>query len=143
MRYPLLLCFVLLQYRSANGLAASTLRVSTRICGTHKQPLQPRAALVSSQLVTPQHAININGETFTPFGILMGLSVFSIACIVQVPVILAYLWSHAVDSKKRCRGVDWIIHFWAWASMTLCGYKPEVVGLEHLDGAVGGGGGEQ
>lgn len=36
----------------------------------------------------------------------------------------------SADSRRRA--VDWIIYFWARFSMTVCGYSPEVVGLENL-----------
>ena len=92
------------------------------------------AALVPAPLVEPRKAVTIKGQTLTPPGVFMSLSVFAIAAIVQVPCFLAYLWSRLFDAKRRSRGVDWIIHFWAWASMTLSGYRPEIVGLENLEG---------
>ena len=64
--------------------------------------------------VVPDHSIKIRGEVITPFGLLLGASVFGTACLVQIPVFLCYLWSLLFDQKRR-RGVDWIIHFWAWA----------------------------
>lgn len=93
-----------------------------------------KAALTATPKVVPQHSLVFKGQTLTPIGLLMGFSVFSTAFLVQIPVLIAYLWSQLFDEKKRCRGVDWVIHFWARASMTICGYTPEVVGLENLKG---------
>lgn len=78
----------------------------------------------------PRH-VKVKGEVLTPYGVLLGVSVFSTAFAVQIPVMLAYLWSLMFDKKRR-RGVDWIIHFWAKFSMSVCGYVPEVVGKENL-----------
>uniref|UniRef100_A0A7S2D0N1 Phospholipid/glycerol acyltransferase domain-containing protein n=1 Tax=Haptolina brevifila TaxID=156173 RepID=A0A7S2D0N1_9EUKA len=81
----------------------------------------------------PRLSIRAKGQTFTPPGVLLGFSVFATAFIVQIPVFLCYLWALVFDRKRR-RGIDWVIHFWARVSMTICGYRPEVVGLENLDG---------
>jgi len=97
-------------------------------------PPSAKAAFAATPKVVPRHSIEFKGHTLTPLGLLMGFSVFSTAFLVQIPVLLAYLWSQLFDEKKRCRGVDWVIHFWARASMTVCGYVPEVVGLENLEG---------
>ena len=88
------------------------------------------AAIMPPPVKMPPH-FTVKGEKLTPYGILLGISVFLTAIIVQIPVYLAYLWSMAFDKKKR-RMVDWIIHFWAKVSMSVCGYVPEVVGLENL-----------
>jgi len=78
----------------------------------------------------PLH-LTLKGEKLTPYGVMLGISVFFTAVIVQIPVYLAYLWSMLFDKKRR-RMVDWIIHFWAKMSMSVCGYVPQVVGLENL-----------
>jgi hypothetical protein len=93
-----------------------------------------KAVLVPAPKVVPRHFITFQGHTLTLSGMLMGFSVFSTAFFVQIPVLIAHLWSQHFDEHHRCRGVDWVIHFWARASMTACGYIPEVVGLENLEG---------
>lgn len=78
----------------------------------------------------PPH-VKVKGEILTPYGVMLAAVVFATAIMVQIPVGLAYLWSRVFDKKRR-RAVDWIIFFWARFSMTICGYVPEVVGLENL-----------
>jgi len=88
------------------------------------------------QSIIPRIAIQHKGQTYSPRGVLLGMSVFVTAFIVQIPVFLCYLWSLLFDRKRR-RGIDWVIYFWARTSMTICGYRPEVVGLENLEGLRG------
>lgn len=77
-------------------------------------------------------SFQVKGQTLTPYGVVLGISVYLIAFIVQMPWIpLAYVFSRIFDNKRR-RVVDWIIHFWAKISMRACGYRPEVVGIENL-----------
>jgi len=82
--------------------------------------------------IEPRFSIRHKGQTYTPRGVLLGLSVFATAFVVQIPVFLCYLWSLLFDKKRR-RGIDWVIYVWARVSMTLGGYCPEVVGLENLE----------
>jgi len=81
--------------------------------------------------IMPPRFVRVKGEVLTPYGVLLGIAVYLTAFIVQIPVFLTYAWSRLFDRKRR-RGVDWIIHFWAWFSMRSCGYRPEVVGVENL-----------
>jgi len=81
--------------------------------------------------IVPRNFVKVKGEILTPYGVLLGVSVYAVAFLVQIPVLLTFLWSKLFDPKRRC-AVDWVIHFWAWASMSMCGYVPEVVGLENL-----------
>lgn len=81
--------------------------------------------------IVPRNFVKVKGEILTPYGVLLGVSVYAVAFLVQIPVLLTFLYSKLFDPKRR-RAVDWVIHFWAWASMTMCGYVPEVVGLENL-----------
>ena len=64
-------------------------------------------------LVVP-YSIKIKSEVITPLGLLLGASVFGTALVVQIPVFVCYLWSVLFDKRRR-RGVDWVIHFWARA----------------------------
>lgn len=90
------------------------------------------ASDVAPPPIVPPRFVKVKGEILTPYGVLLGISVYAVAFLVQIPVLLTYLWSKLFDKKDRRRGVDWVIHFWARVSMTLCGYVPEVVGLENL-----------
>merc|ERR1711957_879029 len=47
----------------------------------------------------------------------------------------AWLYSEATDDPPQTgtrRGIDYIIGFWAFASMSMSGYRPRVVGVENL-----------
>lgn len=95
--------------------------------------LSPRmqAAAAIPNPVSPPRSWTVKGEMVTPGGFALCAAVFFTAFMVQIPVLLCYLWSQLFDKKRR-RGVDWVITFWAWFSMRVCGYRPEVVGLENL-----------
>ena len=60
---------------------------------------------------------------------------------VQLPILGAWLYSEATDDPPRTgtrKGIDYIIGFWAFASMSMSGYRPRVVGVENLpEGACG------
>ena len=75
------------------------------------------AAGSSRPSIRPARFVKLRGEVITPIGLLLSLSVFATAFLVQIPVFLTYSWSLLFDKKRR-RGVDWIIHFWAWAVRT-------------------------
>jgi len=64
----------------------------------------------------------------TPGGFRMGFLVFLIALLVQIPIMIAY----AVGDRDKQHTIDYIIGFWAFASMRLSGYSPHVAGLENL-----------
>jgi len=81
--------------------------------------------------VVPPIFVKVKGAVLTPYGVLLGFSVFFTAFGVQLAILSTYLWSKAFDKKRR-RGVDWVITFWAWFSMRICGYCPEVEGLENM-----------
>ena len=103
----------------------------------------PRGALVAESYITmvlpddesapvvPARFVKVKGEMLTPYGVLLGLSVFATAFGVQLAILSTYLWSKLFDPKRR-RSVDWVITFWAWFSMRLCGYCPVVEGLENM-----------
>merc|ERR1719310_1273144 len=90
-----------------------------------------QAAAAIPNPVSPPRSWTVKGEMVTPGGFALCAAVFFTAFMVQIPVLLCYLWSQLFDKKRR-RGVDWVITFWAWFSMRVCGYRPEVVGLENL-----------
>mmetsp|Transcript_100035 Transcript_100035/g.182525 ORF Transcript_100035/g.182525 Transcript_100035/m.182525 type:complete len:379 (+) Transcript_100035:65-1201(+) len=104
--------------------------VDLRMSATAAANAASAAATTVPPVPMPPHT-KIKGEILTPYGLILGISVYFTACMVQIPVMLAYLWSQLFDKKRR-RAVDWIIFFWAKFSMTVCGYVPEVVGLENL-----------
>lgn len=87
----------------------------------------------------PELSWTVRGQTVTPIGLWMAISVFFTAIVVQIPILAAWLYSEAFDDPPETgtrRGIDWIIGFWAFASMSLCGYRPRVEGAENLpDGA--------
>lgn len=87
----------------------------------------------------PELSWTVSGQTVTPIGLWMAISVFFTAIVVQIPILAAWLYSEAFDDPPETgtrRGIDWIIGFWAFASMSLCGYRPRVEGAENLpDGA--------
>lgn len=136
-RMPLfqLLIMLMCQCNSATGLRFVAFRPILYARITQPRSWHAQAVLSLTPKVQPQKIfLTLRGQQISPTGVLMGLSVFCTAFIVQLPVFIAYLWSQLFDKKKRCRGVDWIIHFWAWASMAICGYCPEVTGLHNLEG---------
>jgi len=83
------------------------------------------------ELWRPFLSIPINGQVVSAEGVLMATSVYLVAILVQLPIVLAYLWSRAFDQQRR-RSVDWIIHFWAATSMRICGFSPDIQGVENL-----------
>ena len=76
--------------------------------------------------------VTVKGNKLTPYGVLLGLSVFFTAFVCNFLCAMTYLSSRLFDKKHRRRGVDWVIHLWAKVSMSVCGYIPEVVGKENL-----------
>jgi hypothetical protein len=78
----------------------------------------------------PPH-VKVKGEVLTPYGVLLGASVFFTAFVCNFFCALTYLFAQLFDKKRR-RGVDWVIHMWAKVSMSVCGYIPELIGKENL-----------
>ena len=78
----------------------------------------------------PRHLI-VKGNVLTPYGVLLGASVFFTAFVCNFLCAISYLWSKIFDKGRR-RAVDWVIHFWAKVSMSVCGYVPELIGKENL-----------
>jgi 1-acyl-sn-glycerol-3-phosphate acyltransferase len=75
------------------------------------------------------------GKTVSAVGLWMGFAVFFTAIAVQLPILGAWLYSEAFDDPPQTgtrRGIDYIIGFWAFASMSISGYRPRVVGVENL-----------
>ena len=81
--------------------------------------------------IVPPRKITVKGAILTPYGVLLGVMVYVMAAIVQIPVFLSFAYSWYFDRKNRL-ATDRIIQFWAWASMRFCGYKPTVIGRENL-----------
>lgn len=87
------------------------------------------------EVVPPAMHTTVKGELITSHGFGMSFMVFFVAFLVQLPICLCYVAGKALDPDRQ-RAIDYIIGFWATASMTLSGYRPRVVGAENLpDGA--------
>ena len=83
----------------------------------------------------PDFELGFGDSKVTAVGLWMGFTVFFTAIVVQIPILAAWLYSEATDDPPKTgtrRGIDYIIGFWAFASMTAAGYRPRVVGVENL-----------
>tara|TARA_B100000768_G_scaffold14028_1_gene13288 strand:+ start:451 stop:933 length:483 start_codon:yes stop_codon:yes gene_type:complete len=83
----------------------------------------------------PELELKVGDKKVTAVGLWMGFSVFFTAIAVQIPILGAWLYSEATDDPPQTgtrRGIDYIIGFWAFASMSMSGYRPRVVGVENL-----------
>jgi 1-acyl-sn-glycerol-3-phosphate acyltransferase len=83
----------------------------------------------------PDFELKVGDKKVTAVGLWMGFSVFLTAIAVQIPILGAWLYSEATDDPPQTgtrRGIDYIIGFWAFASMSMSGYRPRVVGVENL-----------
>jgi len=78
----------------------------------------------------PLH-MKIKGEIVTAYGCASASTFFFLGLFVQIPALLAYVWSRLFDKKRR-RAVDWVMSYWAKLSLIISGYIPEIVGLDHL-----------
>ena len=109
-----------------------------------RQRAESSTAEASTPPVTPvpELSLTIGDKTVSAVGLWMGCAVFLTAIAVQLPILAAWLYSEAFDDPPRTgtrRGIDSIIGFWAFASMSMSGYRPRVVGVENLpEGAAAG-----
>jgi len=136
-----LVAAALLLPHTAAGLVAHSIGPQLRHCASVAQRTtvrrygDTRCMEATADLpppIVPRFSFQRSGQTITLPGLTLGFAVFATAFVVQIPVFLCYLWAVLFDKQRR-RYIDWVIHFWAWTSMTVCGYSPEVVGLENLD----------
>lgn len=115
-----------------------------------QKPARPRAEVSSAEASTaeassppvtvqngpvPDFELKVGDKKVTAVGLWMGFSVFLTAIAVQIPILGAWLYSEATDDPPQTgtrRGIDYIIGFWAFASMSMSGYRPRVVGVENL-----------
>ena len=132
------LALLLLLPAAAAGFSALPLLNNRRVaispsrCGV--APIRAAAAQEEApggpKVELPPH-VKVKGEILTPYGVLLGASVFFTAFVCNFFCALTYLCAQLFDKKRR-RGVDWVIHMWAKVSMSVCGYIPELIGKENL-----------
>lgn len=80
--------------------------------------------------------LSVKGKVINLWGLVYVATVFSVAlCVLPVMAMLAFLEDLMGNSMRR-RTMDWIIHWWAKASLMLsCGNRTKLYGAENLPSA--------
>ena len=76
-------------------------------------------------------SVKVGGKALNVWGVLFGASMTAWVVALYPLVLSCAAVSFAFDRKKR-RAMDFMVTWWAKLSMLFCGYRPEIIGQEHL-----------
>ncbi|KAK7240023.1 1-acylglycerol-3-phosphate O-acyltransferase [Aureococcus anophagefferens] len=108
------------------GVARPRAAASRRFAGAVASP-----APVPGAPQPGRFALKLGSKAMNPVGAIFGLSM-SCWVIAMYPLVLTCAAISRVSDWKRRRAMDWMVGFWSRVSMLTCGYRPAVVGAEHL-----------
>ena len=108
------------------GVARPRTAASRRFAGAVASP-----APVPGAPQPGRFALKLGSKAMNPVGAIFGLSM-SCWVIAMYPLVLTCAAISRVSDWKRRRAMDWMVGFWSRVSMLTCGYRPAVVGAEHL-----------